>query len=85
MSVVLDLPADLESKLTSEAHRLGLPVSEYVVRILSRTAERPQLHTGQELLHYWQSEGLVGARSDISDSPAHARHLRQQAERRTRP
>jgi hypothetical protein len=85
MSLVLDLPSELETKLTSEAQRLGLPLSEYVVRVLSAGTEHPQLRTGTELLHYWQSEGLIGARADISDSQAHARLLRQEVERRTRP
>jgi len=45
----------------------------------------PAPRTGAELLAYWQGEGLVGTRPDISDGPAHARHLREQAQRRGRP
>jgi hypothetical protein len=85
MSLVLELPPELESELTEEATQLGLPLPEYVLRILAagrtpRTAPR----TGAELVGYWQAEGLVGARSDITDSQAHARVLRQQAEHRER-
>lgn len=37
MSITLDLPKELESKLAAEAVRLGLPLSEYAVRTLAST------------------------------------------------
>jgi hypothetical protein len=86
MSLVLDLPAELEAELAAEAARLKLPLTEYVLRLLAggRTPS-PAPRTGAELLAYWQSESLVGTRTDIMDSPAHARALREQAQKRTRP
>ena len=86
MNLVLDLPPELESELTAEAARLGLPLSEYVLRLLAggRTL-RPTLRTGAELLSYWQGEGLIGTRPEIEDSSAHARVVREQAQRRERP
>ncbi|HEY1377204.1 MAG TPA: hypothetical protein VGF55_10445 [Gemmataceae bacterium] len=86
MSLVLDLPPDLETELAAEAARLGLPLSEYAVRLLAagRTAG-PKPTTGAELLAYWQGAGLVGTRSDIADAAGHARTLRAQAESRERP
>lgn len=83
MTISLDLPPELESELSSEASRLNLPLSEYIVRILSarQVLENPP-KTGTELVAYWQNEGLIGYRTDISDSQAHARELRQKAERR---
>ena len=86
MSLVLNLPAELETELASEASHLGLPLTEYVLRLLAdgRTLSRAP-HTGTELLAYWQREGLVGTRPDIADSAAHARALREQAQRRARP
>jgi cytosine/adenosine deaminase-related metal-dependent hydrolase len=86
MSLVLDLPPELENELATEAARLGLSLPEYVLRLLAvgggpKSAPR----SGAELLAYWQGEGLVGTRPDITDSPAHARALREQAEKRTRP
>lgn len=86
MSLVLDLPAELESELAAEAARLGLPLSEYILRLLAGgRVPCPVPRTGSELLAYWQGEGLIGTRSDIADSSAHARALREQAERRARP
>ena len=35
MSLVLDLPAELETELTAEAARLGLPLPEYILRLLA--------------------------------------------------
>ena len=85
MSITLDLPQELESKLSAEATRLGLSLSEYVVHVLStgRLAEQG-LKTGEELVAYWQREGVIGTRLDIADSQKQARKIRQKAERRTR-
>ena len=86
MSLVLDLPSELEAELTTEAAQFGLPLPNYVVGLLA-TGRRKKLavQTGAELVAYWQSEGLVGTRPDITDSQAQARALRNQAETRSRP
>ena len=83
MSIVLHLPSELESKLTAEASRLGVPVSDYLVRILSNGGQASQtVRNGAELVSYWQQAGIVGARADIGDSQQHARALRAEAEQR---
>jgi hypothetical protein len=41
--------------------------------------------TGAEIVAYWEREGLIGTRTDITDSVEHARQLRRRAERRERP
>lgn len=85
MTITLDLPEKLERELAAEAARLGLPVEQYALRLLSKqggAAERPR--TGAELVEYWRREGLIGYRSDIRDSTSHARRLRRAAERRLR-
>jgi predicted nucleic acid-binding protein len=81
MSLVLDLPAELENELSAEAAQLGLPLTEYVMRVLSgvRTAR-----SGAELVAYWQSAGLIGSRPDITDAAEHARALREKAQSRAR-
>jgi hypothetical protein len=85
MSLVLDLSAELETELASEAAQLGIPLSEYALRLIAVAREtRPALQNGAELLAYWKGEGLVGTRHEIADSQAQARALRQQAERRPR-
>jgi hypothetical protein len=86
MSLVLDLPPELETELAAEAARLGLPLPDYVLRLLAggRTVS-PIPRTGAELLAYWQGEELVGTRPEIADSLGHARALREQAQRRARP
>ena len=85
MSITLDLPQELESELAIEAAQLGLPLSEYVLRLLSTRSLVGQVPTtGAELVAYWQREGVIGMRSDIVDSQAHARQIRHKAERRVR-
>ena len=81
MRLVLDLPPELKTELAAEAARLRLPLSEYILRLL--TAGRvpsPLPRTGAELLAYWQGAGLVGTRPGIADPANHARALRLQAE-----
>ncbi len=85
MPLILDLPSDLENALTAEAARLRLPLPEYAVRLLATIRlPDPKPRTGEELLAYWQNEGLIGTRSYIADAPQRARALRHEAERRKR-
>ena len=86
MSIVLDLPPELESELAEEAARLNLPLSEYASRrwVSGRSSE-PKPSTGAELVTYWINAGLVGTRPEIADSVEHARELRKQAETRVSP
>jgi hypothetical protein len=85
MSLVLDLPPELETELAAEAARLRLPLPEYVLRLLAvGRLPGPKPRTGAELLAYWQGEGLVGTRPEITNGPGHARALRQKAEKRER-
>ena len=86
MSLVLDLPPELETELAAEAARLNLPLPEYALRLLAGgRGPSPALRSGAELVAYWQREGLVGTRPEVADSPAHARALRGHAQRRARP
>ncbi|GAA6622330.1 hypothetical protein [Scytonema sp. NUACC26] len=66
MTLSLNLPPELESELSAQASRLNLPLSEYILRILStrQVIENPP-QTGAELVAYWQSEGLIGSRTDV--------------------
>lgn len=85
MSLVLNLPPELATELAAEAARLHLPLPEYALRLLgARLPEGPAPRTGAELVDYWRNAGLVGGRTDITDAPAHARALREAAERRER-
>lgn len=83
MTLTLELPRDLEHRLTTEASRLGLPLEKYALRLLG-VAPQAETHptTGAELVAYWRREGVIGSRPDIEDSQAHARALRHRAERR---
>ncbi len=86
MTITLDLPPELETKLAAEASRQGVPLSEYLLRVLSNGGEAaPSMHSGGELVAYWQQAGVIGIRADIHDSRQHARELRVKAERRERP
>lgn len=85
MNISLELPSDLENELSAEASRLKLPLTEYVLRLLSlRPDLQNQPKTGAELIAYWKKVGVISSRPDILDSQEHARQLRHQAETRER-
>lgn len=85
MTLKLEISRDLEKELSTEASRLGLPLSEYALRVLAtRQGSVVMPKTGMELVNYWQTEGLIGTRPEISDSAEYARSLRREAEKRTR-
>ncbi|HEY9799207.1 MAG TPA: hypothetical protein V6D25_02525 [Leptolyngbyaceae cyanobacterium] len=83
MNINLELPPELEKELCDEASQLNLTLSEYILRVLTiRQILANPPKTGAELVAYWQSEGVINSRPDITDSQAYARKLRHQAETR---
>jgi ABC-type uncharacterized transport system substrate-binding protein len=82
-TITLDLPRELEIELKATATQIGLSLSEYILRVLSKkpVVENAMPKTGAELVAYWKKEGLCGYRSDIVDSQKQARAIREQAER----
>jgi hypothetical protein len=85
MSLVLDLPPELEAELAAEAARVGLPLADYAIRLLAGGFGPNPPRNGAELVAYWQAEGLVGTRPEITDAAKHARRVREEGERRKRP
>ena len=83
MTLILELPKDLESELAAEANRLNLPLTEYALQVLAR-GQPTSVQNGADLVSYWRREGLIGTRTDITDPSAHARALREAAQRRER-
>ncbi|MDZ7957226.1 MAG: hypothetical protein RMY34_04875 [Aulosira sp. DedQUE10] len=85
MSINLNLPPELENELSYEASQLNLTLSEYILQILTvRQVMANPPKTGSELVAYWQSEGVIGSRPDITDTQAYAHQLRHEAETRER-
>lgn len=84
MGLTLDLPAELAADLTDEAARQGLSLQDYALRLLAtaRPATTTVL-TGADLVAYWKAEGVIGNRTDIADSQAHARAIREKAQTRS--
>lgn len=83
MNLNIELPQELEHELSVEASHLKLPLTEYILRLLShRTFLQNPPKTGLEVLAYWESVGVINSRADIVNSQAYARQLRHQAETR---
>ena len=84
MSITIELPDAVMARLTAQAAGQGLPLAEFVQRVLTLRGSADALpKTGAELVAYWQQNGLIGFRSDIIDSQRYARELRAEAEHRT--
>jgi hypothetical protein len=85
VNISLELPSDLENELSTEASQLQLPLTEYILRILSiRSDLQNPPQTGADLVAYWENAGVIHSRPDIVDSQTHARQLRHEAETRER-
>jgi hypothetical protein len=85
VNISLELPSDLENELSTEASQLKLPLTEYILRILSiRSDLQNPPQTGADLVSYWENAGVIHSRPDIVDSQTHARQLRHEAETRER-
>lgn len=83
MGLTLDLPVDLANALRSAAEERGLSLPEYAVEVLARSRmQADEVRTGADLVRYWEDEGLLGNRPDITDSSEHARRIREQAQKR---
>jgi len=68
MSIMLDVPIELEQELADEAEHLGLPLSEYALRLLiSNRPVQSMPTTGAELVDYWMAEGVLDSRVDIEE------------------
>jgi hypothetical protein len=88
MTMMLDLPPDLEARLTAEAARRGLSPMECLLEVLDAGVP-PGSHplTPGEMVQQWEREGVIGIwadRTDLPDSPEYARQLRRLAESRVR-
>ena len=94
MSIIVNLPAELEKTIAAEAAKAGMTVSDYVAGRLAAgrldqstttngSSGSKRRLTGPEMVHRWKELGLIGYRTDITDPEAHSRRLREAAQRRT--
>lgn len=84
MSLSLDLPTEFEKQLANEAQQHGLSLHDYVLQKLGVQNNIQNIpKTGADLVAYWKRENLLGTHTHITDSVAHARNLRMQAEKRS--
>jgi hypothetical protein len=71
MSIVVNLPDELERTIAAEAAKAGMTVSDYVADRLAKatagtaTGETKVRLTGAALVQRWSDLGLIGYRSDI--------------------
>ena len=84
MSLVLELPDELEIELAKEAGQHALSLPDYVLQLIeqARLPGHEQFKSGADIVAYWKKNGLIGTRPDIADPGQYARDLRQRAETR---
>ena len=95
MSIIVNLPVELEKTIAAEAAKAGMTVSDYVAGRLAQgtttngsrgtndSCGLKRRLTGPEMVQRWKELGLIGYRTDITDPEAHSRRLREAAQRRT--
>jgi hypothetical protein len=83
MTLTLDLPRELEADLAVGAAWEGVPIETYALRLLAASQDRSsRIQSGVKLVEYWRREGVIGSRSDVTDSQSQARAIRDAAQRR---
>jgi hypothetical protein len=78
--------------LKAQAEAREQTLEEYLQEMIEETTLEeadlalsiPPIRNGTDLVAYWQQEGIIGSRPDITDSQEYARALRRKAERRER-
>jgi hypothetical protein len=77
----------LEASRQAAAHEASVEDEDDLYAVLTQERAKLAAHplrTGAEILAYWQREGLLGTRPDITDPLEYAQALRRRAERRER-
>jgi len=95
MTLTLELTPEQEQSLEAEAQQRGMDRASYAKTLIfedehqERMAEiaaqaKEENWSGADLVAFWEREGIIGSRPDITDSLEYARALRHKAERRVR-
>ncbi len=89
MTLTLELTPEQEQRIEAEARRRNMDAASYAKTLLfeadpSAGQAAEEQWSGADLVAYWEREGVIGSRPDITDSLEHARAIRRKAERRIR-
>jgi hypothetical protein len=82
MTLSIELSEALEQRLQQEAAEHGMDAATLAQQLIERGLSET-FKTGEEIIAYWEAEGVLGAwadRTDIGDSSEYARKLRAKAE-----
>lgn len=83
MTIHLNVSDELEARLRHRATALGTTIESVATELLSAGVARDSRYlTGRQLIDAWESDGVIGYRTEIEDSAGHARAIRDKAERR---
>ena len=93
MTLTLELTPEQKQQIEAEAQRRNMDAASYAKALLFKEEAidnheeqtlppagplPPDGGTGADLVAYWEREGLIGTRLDITDSLEHARAIRRQ-------
>jgi hypothetical protein len=84
MTITLELTPAEASALTRKSKERGQPLPEYIQARVKELATEELQPIGAQIVAEWEREGVIGYRTDISDSQVHARKIREKAQTRAR-
>ena len=87
MTLILEIPEELEVSLTAKAEDLGLPLPELALNLLGARGgpmSAEEVKTGADLVRYWREHGVIGTLPPDTDPVALSRSIRERAQTRNR-
>ena len=87
MTLILEIPEELEVSLTAKAEDLGLPLPEFALSLLGVRGgpmSADEVKSGADLVRYRREHGLIGTLPLDTDPVALSRSIREQAQTRSR-
>lgn len=81
MTITLELTPAEAAALTRKATAQGQRLPEYIQERVKEIATE-ETPIGAQIVAQWEREGVIGYRTDITDSQEHARIIREKAQTR---
>jgi hypothetical protein len=82
MTITLELPPDLEARLSEEAASSNISEEKLAFQLIAMALPPPEFKSNAEAIDYWKQIGLIGMwadREDMKDSTAWVQQQRDKS------